>query len=280
MHPHEPLCKTPWQAHLTLAYACRDGRTVPVERTHRGPWLVQKALYPEGPAVCHHILLHPPGGMAGGDELTLDVRVESAAAALLTTPGAGKWYRSLAATARQTLRFEVAAGGLLEWLPQENILFDAALAQFDWSVELSEDAAFLGWEITCLGRTAAGESFQAGSFRCRNRVRRNRVLLWLEQGRLEGGSPLLQATVGWNTQPVSATLVASGPGLDGDRLAACRALSPRTGSGSLTPLPGLWVGRYLGPDAAEARAYLTRLWQVLRPALAGRTGSPPRIWAT
>ncbi len=249
-------------------------------RAHRGPLLVQKSLYPEGPAVCHHVILHPPGGIAGGDRLELNVKVEKGAAALLTTPGAGKWYRSKGPAAVQSLEFDVGSGGVLEWVPQETILFDAAVAHMDLRVALEQDAAFIGWELTCFGRTVAGETFRRGQYRPRTRISRNGALVWQEQGELTGGSPLFQSTVGLGGQPVCGTLMAAGPGLDGALLAACRSIQPAVGAGSATLLPGVLVARYLGPDGAAGRAYFVALWQVLRPALTGRTMMLPRIWAT
>jgi urease accessory protein len=280
MHPHEPLSGAHWQARLELAYALRDGGSVLSQRKHHGPLLVQKSLYPEGPAVCHHVILHPPGGIAGGDRLELDISVGAGAAALLTTPGAGKWYRSKGPPAVQALEFEVAPGGVLEWVPQENILFDAAVAHLQMQVALAQDAAFIGWELTCFGRTVSGETFRQGEYRPRARILRNGVLLWQEQGVIAGGSPLFQSAVGLGGQPVCGTLIASGPGLGGTQLAACRNMAPIVGAGAVTLLPGVLVARYLGPDVAAGRAYFVALWQVLRPALTGRAVVLPRIWAT
>ena len=76
-----------WRAELALDYRLQDGRTV-LARRHRGPLQVQKALYPEGQGLCHTLLIHPPGGIAGGDSLSIDVAVQSGAQALITTPGA------------------------------------------------------------------------------------------------------------------------------------------------------------------------------------------------
>src|SRR5204863_7701165 len=96
-----------WSARLELGFHTKDGKTILGERRQEGPLVVQKALYPEGEAVCHAIVVHPPGGIAGGDELELKTSVAQGAHALLTTPGAGKWYRSAGPRAQQTLRFEV-----------------------------------------------------------------------------------------------------------------------------------------------------------------------------
>src|SRR2546425_2822413 len=125
MRLSEPVAAS-WKARLSLSFARDENRCVLAKRSHEGPLVVQKPLYPEGADVCHAIVVHPPGGIAGGDELALDVRCERGSHAVLTTPGAGKWYRSTGAWARQSLRFELA--GTLEWLPRETIVFSGALA--------------------------------------------------------------------------------------------------------------------------------------------------------
>jgi len=145
-----------WRAELALEYERRGARTVLAKRRHDGPLVVQKPFYPEGDQVCHTIVVHPPAGIAGGDELQLTARAGADARVLLTTPGAGKWYRSAGAWARQHLSFDVAPAASLEWLPQETIVFDGARADLRTEVQLQSDAVFIGWEILCLGRTGSG----------------------------------------------------------------------------------------------------------------------------
>ena len=58
-----------WHAQLDLRYSCKGVRSV-VQHRHEGPLRVLKALYPEGAHVCHSVLVHPPGGIAGGGEAT------------------------------------------------------------------------------------------------------------------------------------------------------------------------------------------------------------------
>lgn len=271
-----------WQASLALRFERRADATLLAERRHRGPLRVQKALYPEGPAVCHAVVLHPPAGIAGGDELEISVEAGAAAHALLTTPGAGKWYRSAAPWARQTLNFEVAAGAVLEWLPQETIVFDGALANMQSRVRLAAGAGYLGWEVLCLGRRAAHEKFSRGELRLGTRIEQDGKLLWLEQGRLAGGSPLLNSPVGLAGFSVSATLLAAGRPVAPALLTACRAIAPLENDAQygLSVLPQLLVARYLGHSSEAARAWFTQLWQVLRPALLGREAQPLRIWST
>src|SRR5262245_19740882 len=164
-----------WKAELSLGFEHADGRTVLANKRHDGPLVVQRALYPEGPQVCHAIVVHPPAGVAGGDELALEVRTANTAFAQLTTPGAGKWYRSAGPWAAQRLSFDVE--GVLEWLPQETIVFDGARADLSTEVRLGRDARYIGWEILCLGRTGSGERFARGTIRLSTRVHRNDKLI-------------------------------------------------------------------------------------------------------
>ncbi|MBK7848931.1 MAG: urease accessory protein UreD [Zoogloea sp.] len=270
-----------WCARLELGFEARAGHgTVLAHRRHEGPLRVQKALYPEGPEVCHALMLHPPAGIAGGDALSVQVRVGEGAKALITTPGAGKWYRSNGPLATQRLEFEVGRGGVLEWLPQESIVFDRVNGRTETVVRLAGDATFIGLDLLCLGRTASGERLTRGQLRLASRVERDGRLIWSEQGLIEGGSRLLDSPVGLCGQPVTGSLLVASDGVDGSLLAACREIRPRVGDAAVTRLPGLLVARYLGPSAEAARAWFVAVWSVLRPALAGRPAEVPRIWHT
>lgn len=278
--PAVPLM--PWQASLNLRFAQRGAGTILAGNRHEGPLRIQKALYPEGLEVCHAIVLHPPSGVAGGDQLDIGLNLEAGAHALLTTPGAGKWYRSAGPEAAQRLNFRVADGAVLEWLPQENIVFDGARAAQSARVALAGSARFLGWDILCLGRRASGERFQRGSLGLETRLLRDGQTIWLERGRLAGGSPLLDSPAGLVGCSVTGTLLAAGAPVPSALLAACRAVSctetgARTG---VTVLPAVLAARYLGHSAEAARAWFTELWRLLRPAFAGREAAPPRIWNT
>lgn len=271
MRVAEPVASS-WKAELSLGFERIDGRTVLAHRRHDGPLVVQKPLYPEGGEVCHAIVIHPPAGIAGGDEVLLNVEAGKTAGALLTTPGAGKWYRSAGPWASQKLDFTV--DGALEWLPQETIVFDGALADLSTEVRLGADARYIGWEILCLGRTGSGERYQRGTTRLSTRIHRNGKLLWLERGRIDGGGKLMQSQAGLGGHTVCGTLIAAAPDL-GTKCAPTRAEGL-----AVTMLPGVLVGRYLGDSSEEAKRLFTRLWAVLRPALLGREAHEPRIWRT
>jgi len=276
----EPVHIAGWRAELALGFERRAQRTVLARRRHDGPLVVQKPLYPEGDAVCHAIVVHPPAGVAGGDVLECTAQLDAGAQALLTTPGAGKWYRSAGPRAQQRLVFDVGAAACLEWLPQETILFDGARAALDTDVRLAQGARYLGWEILCLGRTGSGERFAHGECRLRTRLRIDGRSVWLERGRIAPDGPLMQAQAGLAGHTVSGTLIAAGAPIDDARLAACRTLTPRRGQGAVTRLPALLVARYLGESGEAARAYFAALWRVLRGPIAGREAVEPRIWRT
>lgn len=273
----EPLVDT-WKARLALGFSKVGEKTVLAERSHDGPLVVQKPLYPEGPDPCHAIIVHPPGGIAGGDELSLTVGAHEGASVLLTTPGAAKWYRSAGPWAKQGVAFNV--GGTLEWLPQETIVFDGALAQTAYDVNLGAEGCLIGWDIVCLGRTGSGERFARGLFRTSIQVRRQGKLLWLERGRIDGGGRLLASPAGLAGKPVFGTLFASGLNLQQELLRETRQTEAEEGQGAVTLLPGIFLARYLGDSTEAARRYFIELWRILRPALTGREAIEPRIWRT
>lgn len=270
-----------WEARLALEYTLQGRRTTLSGREHTGPLVVQKPLYPEGDAVCHSIIVHPPGGFVSGDSLTLDVKLRAGCAALLTTPGASKWYKSLGREARVSQQFGIARNAVLEWLPQPSIVYDQARASAQTQILLEDGALYMGWDITCMGRTASGERYAAGQLQQRTEIRQSGKLLWLEQARLAGSDPMLASPAGLAGRTVSATLIAAGRDISKQLLARCRdtAVCSNEQAG-ITVLPRVLLARYLGHSSEAAMQYFTALWSLLRPELAGRIAIPPRIWLT
>jgi urease accessory protein len=271
-----------WAASLELGFAPRNGRTALIMRCQRGPLAVQRPFYPEG-SPCHVYLLHPPGGVVGGDWLDIGVRVAEGAHALITTPGATKYYRSSGPRARVRQRLRVDAGGVLEWLPQEGILFPGACVRVDTRFDLSGDARLVAWEVQTLGRPACGERFAEGVadlglslYRC------GRPVL-LERLRLGGGSDLIGQS-GLRGYPICATLVAC-PAVSAD-LEAARAHALEAAQAAdlpvlgITLVDGTLVVRCLGAAVEPVQRAFRGLWGLLRPRLLGMAACPPRIWAT
>jgi urease accessory protein len=277
----------PWQARLALGFAHCGGRSVLAQRQYSGPLVIQKTLYPEGEAVCHAVVVHPPGGIASGDQLDIDLGVEAGAHALLTTPGATRWYRSRDdgvgghECSRQTLVARVAAGAVLEWLPQENIVFDAARGRLETRLELAAGARVIGWEIVCLGRTASGERFERGELVQHTDLYVDGRLVWRERGRLAGADALMRSSVGLDGNTVYGTLWLAGFAPDPALLECLRGLAVGEGlECAVTALPQVTLMRGLSSSSEALRAHFVRAWQAVRPRCVGRAALAPRIWAT
>ncbi len=279
MQSTEPPFTATWRAQLALEYERRDARTVLATRRHDGPLVVQKSLYPEGDAVCHNIIVHPPAGIVGGDSLEINARVGAQAHALLTTPGAAKWYRSAGAWAQQKNVFVLEKDACLEWLPQETIVFDGALARLHTEVSLDAGARYIGWEVLCLGR-GSGERFERGQCQSSVMVSRGGKPLWMERGGLAAGGLLMHSPAGLNGKTVCGTLTAVAENMDALDLNACRAVTAKKGGAAVTLLPGVMVARYLGDSSEAAKQYFVALWQIVRTVVAGRAAIEPRIWRT
>lgn len=245
---------------------------------HRGPLTVQRPFYPEG-APCHVYILHPPGGVVGGDRLTIAASVDSSGHALATTPGAGKFYRSAGRPATLRQQLNVAAGGVLEWFPQEALVFDGARCHLQTLVDLAEGGRFLGWDILCFGRPAGREFFREGFVDNRLRISRAGRPLLIEGLRIENETDLLHSS-GQRGFIVSAVFAATN--CRADMLAMIRDCPPPTPEGfwGATLLDDLLVVRYLGNAVDEARTLFAGIWQQIRPVLLGRAACPPRIWST
>jgi len=281
----EPVGLKRWQACLTLDFSSKNERTYLAKNLHVGPLVLQKSLYPEGEQVCHGVIIHPPGGVAGGDALALNISLGNNSHALLTTPGAGKWYKANGQQASQHLQFNVHAAACLEWLPQENILFDGAKIKFSAEVNLAEDAKYVGWEILCFGRQAQLECWQTGSLNQGLSIRRNQALIWNERTCLKPYHALIESVVGLHGNAVSASFVIAAGAVPASVLEACRAIQPKLTLDSqakygMTALPEIFAARYVGQSAQCARQYFEALWQILRPWYAGREVTRPRIWNT
>lgn len=284
-----------WHARLSLDYRYvghagdhelggRDGhdggRTV-LARAHEGPLAVQKALYPEGPALCHTLIVHPPGGIAGGDALTIDVQVAPHAQALITTPGATKWYKANGQAASQAIRLRI--DGQLEYLPQETIVFNQARVRSTIDIALGENARTIGWDIVALGRAAAGERFDDGSFAQTIRLTDasdGGRLQWVERSRLADGDALLDSPIGLAGRHVFGCLWAAGPAWSDSEMESLRERLPPDAAAVTRVAPRLVLARVLASSTPAARRALHAVWEVLRPHLFDRPALAPRIWAT
>jgi urease accessory protein len=276
--PHDREGPQGWQAHLALEFTSREALTVLNGNRHTGPLRVQRPLYPEG-GVCHACLLHPPGGVVGGDHLALEAVVKSDAAALITTPGATKFYRSGGARARQENLLSVEKNAWLEWLPQESIVYPGADAEIVTRVNLAEDAGFMGWEIVCIGLPACGRPFTSGRLETDLEIHRGGRPIFKDR-LIVADEADLRRPAGLRGCSVNATFVATGG--NPEMLAPLRQIvnaDPKWLAG-ITLMEDLLVARYIGDTSSEAKRLFQKIWTWLRPHLSGRPACAPRIWET
>jgi urease accessory protein len=273
------------QARLELDYAREDGRTL-VRHRHDGPLRVLRSLHPEGPAICHSVIVHPPGGIVGGDRLAIEAAVGAGTHALVTTPGATRFYRSAGAAAVQDVRLRLADDARLEWLPLETICHTGALAESRLSFDLAPRAELIGWDLLALGLPASGADFDHGGVT--QHIEQPGV--WLERGTIAAADRrLLDSPLGWDGQRVLATLwfACGAPLADARRealleaardTAAAHALA--ASSGCTAPNGQVVVLRALAPRVEPAWTLLVQVWQRWR-AVAWQLAAPlPRLWQT
>lgn len=273
-----------WQASLHLRYRREAGRTLARHR-HEGPLRILQSLYPEGEGICHNVLVHPPGGLVGGDLLEIDVQLDAGAHGLVTTPGASRFYRSEGALAAQRTRIALQAGARLEWLPLETLCYSGCRAENRLVMDLAPGAEVMGWDVTALGLPEAGQPFRQGSLLQHLELAGG----WLERGRIDAlDTRLMDGPLGLAGQRCIASLyLACGSELGRDRreraLAAAREVIEahplRLLAGATAPDGRAVVVRVLAPLVEPAMALLKAVRAAWRRELWALPANPPRGWA-
>jgi urease accessory protein len=284
--PHALL--TGWDASLYLSFEHRPAQgTVLARRRHQGPLQVQKALYPEGPQICHVTVLHPPSGIAGGDRLEMEIEVGAGAHAVLGTPGATRWYKSNGRQSAQTVRLDVAPGACLDWLPQENIFFEDADARSDVHVLMSNGSRAIGWEMAQLGTVSKASAWDAGRVALGTTLSLDDCPLWVDAAALQADDAVRNSVACLAGYPVMGTLWAFGPDLGGDAADQLGQDMPwsdalRAGFTHIPVANGqcLCLLRVLGAHAQDVRNLLIALWMRLRLMILGVAAQPLRLWRT
>lgn len=272
-----------WPATLALA-ASRNGEATRVHARHDGPLRLLKTLYPEGAGIAHAVLVHPPGGLVGGDRLDITLDVQPGAHLLVTTPAATRFYRSVAGEAVQAVSATVGEGARLEWLPQETLAYRGCDGRNEVRLALAPGASLFASEVLGLGLPAAGEPFEHG----RLLLHLELPGLWLDRSWLDAAdAALLDGPCGLAGHRVLGTLAyaQAAPLADAQALLDdSRALLPGAAAAGITHLarPGgaVLLARVLGDEVEAVTQALRPVRALWRERLWGLAGRDPRIWAT
>jgi urease accessory protein len=224
-------------------------------------------------------VVHPPGGIAGGDRLELQLKSRLDSQGLVTTPSAAKWYGTDFATPASQ-HIEITVEGMLEWLPQETIVFDRARVNSDICIKAGAKGAMLGWDHLIFGRRASGESFKTGRFAQSLTLKLSDALIWHDRVVLEGDDALFESPIGLRGHHAFATLwalVAEPQTWTESLVETVRAQSPQIAWTVLHPR--LLVGRLL-VEPLKIKGLLEQSWSTLRPIVLKRPALNPRLWAT
>jgi len=274
-----------WHARLDIDYAVAQRRTV-ARHVHDGPLRFLQSLYPEGDAICHNVLVHPPGGLVGGDTLDIHIQACGDAQALITTPGATRYYRSEGEPAVQRVHIHLRDRARLEWLPQESIAYDACVAENQLSMALDPQAQIMAWDVTALGLAGADLPFERGQFLQHLEVSG----VWLERGLMQAQDHrLMQSPLGLaGLRCMGSLLLASGSKLARPQreaaLELARALIDahplKPTAGVTCPNDQMVVLRVLAPMAEPVNDLLRKVWLAWRQHFWQLGATVPRIWST
>lgn len=273
-----------WNATLSLDYSLQAGKTLAHFR-HNGPLRILQSLYPEGDAVCHNVLVHPPGGLVGGDTLDIAVTADAGSHGLITTPGATRFYKSAGETALQRTRLRLASGARAEWLPMEALCYSGCVAENHLTLGLEPGAELIGWDVTALGLPSAGKPFEQGSF-CQHIELPG---VWLERARIRADDLLLMnSPLGLAGQRCIGTLFfVSGSKLDRHRRQLALDLAREvleahplsSTAGATSPDAQVVVVRMLAPLVEPAMGLMKQVWKAWRNHFWEMPAPAPRIWS-
>lgn len=275
-----------WPARLVLTAARDGGGATRVHARHDGPLRLLKTLHPEGAGIAHAVLVHPPGGLVGGDRLDIQLDLQAGAHLLVTTPAATRFYRSNAGEATQLVHANVGEGARLEWLPQETLAYPACIARNEVRLNLAPGASLFATEVLGLGLPAASQPFDTG--RLLQHLEISGQCQWLDRGWLDAADKaLLDGPCGLAGHRVLGTLAYAQAGALADvegLLTASRALLdgvPRSGITHLAgPRGAVLLTRVIGDEVEAVTLALRRVRALWRERLWSLRTAEPRIWAT
>ncbi len=271
-----------WQGNLQIDYGMEQAKTIVRSCYNKAPLRVQRPFYPEGDRVCHSVIVHTAGGIVGGDRLSIDLNLAPRSHGVVTTAAAAKIYGSDGLLATQQIQFALGKDAVLEWLPQETIVYEGAEFQQDISVTLDAGATWVGMDLVRFGRTARGESFRSGQWRSRTSVWQAGKPLWMDRSFLQGGNERMISPTALGGYSVIGTFVCLGFPLERETMVQLRQnCFPRELGDCQWGISRLLSGmicRYRGNSTEQARQYYLKIWESLRRNYTDRGICIPRVW--
>jgi urease accessory protein len=256
---------------VRLGFTRVDGRTALSELHQSG---AARVRFPRSHDIAPEaVLLNTAGGLTGGDRITIDVNMEAACDATITSAAAEKVYRSLGDPTIIDIGLRLDAGARCLWLPQPTILFNGSSLRRHTHVDMADDASLLAVEMLIFGRTAMGEEVHAGSCHDAWRVRRGGKLVFADTTRVSGAvAQTLARAATLDGARAMAMLLYVAPDAAA-RLDEVRALLDHaSGTAGASTWNGLLLVRAVAHDARA----LQRDISAVVVALAGRP--MPRVW--
>lgn len=270
-----------WLGELELRFAVRKGKSVLIKSKHSGPFIVQRSFYSEEDNITPHVyLLHPSGGLVGGDELILDVQLEPQSKALLTTVSAAKFYRTNGLYASQQNIFKVANNAILEWVPQSSIFYPQSKAKISTTFILESGARIITFEILCFGSVVLNSGCSPKEINIFLSINLSNSIGLQERLQLNA----LDYSIKLGGFKICAFFFAVPSNekmlFQVRKLIETDLVDDHFQIGGVTLLEELLVVRLLGNDHQNLKKLLYRIWSVVRPIVVGKEVVMPRIWST
>lgn len=270
-----------WHGKLTLNYDYNGQETRLIHQYSQSPLKIQRPFYPEDRQICHSVILHTAGGIVGGDRLSQTITLQPNANALITTAAATKIYGHHPQTSQQITHLNLEENAVLEWFPQENIIFNHAFYQQSLIVNLAPNATLFAWEINRFGRTARGEKFKEGNWRSQTEIYQEKCPLWIDRQALTGGE-MIESGNGLGGYSVTGNLIYLGQSVNQEMINKIRELGLNSNiKGELGVTQSLGEGilcRYRGHQSSEVKTWFIQVWHLLRQVYLQRPSIYPRIW--
>ncbi len=214
------------------------------------------------------ILINTSGGLAGGDEITLDIGCEAGAALTVASQAAERVYRTLGPSATVSVKLSAASDSWLAWIPQETILFDGSALRRGYDVRLEAGATFTAVEPLVFGRVEMGEHLRSVSLRDSWRIWREGRLVHADDLAIGGTPPASKACLSGAGAMATLVHVSANAGRNLDAMRSAVG-----GSGGVSHWNGKLVARVLARDGHHLR-------KIVIPMLMAVLGETrlPKVW--